>query len=138
MCTWTIVLLACHLGKEWKRALAYMDFMIASGLRPNAIHYTALITTCYKSWKPMAGLQVFTDMRQAGHAPDVVAWNAVIGGFAKTGQVEMAYRLLQQMQVCGAGGGVFSKGRGGGGHCFIVSPLCKPSAVLQVLPWVGP
>lgn len=79
------------LGKEMH------DYIMSSGLDINAYVGSSLIDMYVKCGSVEDARQVFDKL----HQRDVVSWNAMILGYAQSGQVDEALSLFHQMQLAG-------------------------------------
>lgn len=71
-------------GKQWQRAIQFLDEMRADGVPPNVISYGAAIKVCVTAGQWSQALNLLRTMRRDNIQPDVISYNYVIDGCAHT------------------------------------------------------
>merc|ERR1712137_501243 len=75
--------------------------MKQSGVRPNVITYSALISACGKGSQTEKALEVFAEMKQSGLKPNVITYSALISACVKGNQTEKALEVFAKMKRSG-------------------------------------
>ncbi|CAI9098082.1 OLC1v1034661C1 [Oldenlandia corymbosa var. corymbosa] len=89
----------CIMIDDSAGALAYFNEMRARGLAPTKISYTTLMKAFALSGQPKLAAQVFDEMLKDPRIKvDLVAWNMLVEGYSRLGQIEEAKSVIQQMK----------------------------------------
>ncbi|KAL0337966.1 UNVERIFIED_CONTAM: Pentatricopeptide repeat-containing protein [Sesamum calycinum] len=89
--------LKCSLLPAFEEGKQVHKHVIASGLGENLFVRTSLLNFYTKCEEVELGREVFDEMTEK----NVVAWSAMIGGYAKVGMVNEAFGLFREMQKGG-------------------------------------
>ncbi|KAK6127355.1 hypothetical protein DH2020_038898 [Rehmannia glutinosa] len=95
--TLAFVLKCCSILPAFEEGKQVHKHVIASGLGENLFVQTSLLNFYTKCDEVELGRKVFDEMRER----NVVAWSAMIGGYAKVGLVNEALELFREMQKGG-------------------------------------
>ncbi|KAL0346247.1 UNVERIFIED_CONTAM: Pentatricopeptide repeat-containing protein [Sesamum radiatum] len=95
--TLAFVLKCCSLLPAFEEGKQVHKHVIASGLGENLFVRTSLLNFYAKCEEVELGRKVFDEMTEK----NVVAWSAMIGGYAKAGMVNEAFGLFREMQKGG-------------------------------------
>lgn len=92
MCTdaWVDQWQGLRLGR---RPLTYRPWP-RTGVAPNVLTYTTLMSACSRHGQWERALQAFHHMEAAGLQPDVLAYNSAITAYARAGAWEKAWALF--------------------------------------------
>eukprot|EP00931_Biecheleriopsis_adriatica_P022127 TRINITY_DN14304_c0_g1_i3.p1 TRINITY_DN14304_c0_g1~~TRINITY_DN14304_c0_g1_i3.p1 ORF type:complete len:132 (-),score=31.27 TRINITY_DN14304_c0_g1_i3:27-422(-) len=75
--------------------------MKQSGLQPDAVTYSALISACAKSNQTEKALEIFAEMKQSGLQANVITYNALISACTKGERIEKALEIFAEMKQSG-------------------------------------
>lgn len=95
--TYASLLEACARAKSMALGTQVHQHMKKSGLQPDVILQTKLVSMYLKCRNLDFARQVFDEMAER----NVVSWTAMIAGYAQQGQEEKALELFSQMQQAG-------------------------------------
>lgn len=92
----------CILFDDSAGALAYFNEMRARGIAPTKISYTTLMKAFASSSQPKLANKVFYEMlKDPRITVDMVAWNMLVEGYSRVGNVEEAKNVVQRMKEKG-------------------------------------
>lgn len=92
----------CILVDDSMGALAYFNEMRARGIAPTKISYTTLMKAFASSGQPMLANKVFDEMLKDPRIKvDMIAWNMLVQGYSRLGQVEEVKNVIQRMKERG-------------------------------------
>lgn len=87
---------------RWKEALEIVDRMIANGVVPNAYALSAAIKACGAALRWREALGLYDKMIDSGILkPDLFCLSAAIDAAGRSGQTEVALRLLGDLRAAG-------------------------------------
>ncbi|KAG8044210.1 hypothetical protein GUJ93_ZPchr0229g18745 [Zizania palustris] len=78
-----------------------MDRCASPQAAPNGYTYSILIDCYRRAHRPDLGLAIFGRLLKTGLGLNVVAYNTVIDGFFKEGEVDKAYDLFREIKKQG-------------------------------------
>lgn len=88
----------CAKGKDYKKALYYLDNMLSKGINPNLVVYTSAIEACSEAGKYQEALRIIERMKPLGLKPDVTLINAAIKGCCISGAIDEAEALADTLR----------------------------------------
>ncbi|KAL4423402.1 hypothetical protein ABPG77_009980 [Micractinium sp. CCAP 211/92] len=84
-------------------AFATYRAMLAAGVRPTPHTFSMLVSACGRARQPRRAADVVERlMPQAGIAPQLPVWNALLGAYGRAGSVDAAYEAWVRMLDSGA------------------------------------
>ncbi|KDD73269.1 hypothetical protein H632_c2365p1, partial [Helicosporidium sp. ATCC 50920] len=76
--------------------------MLAANLAPDAFTFTTLVSACARARAPRRAEQVMQElMPAAGVVPSTPVWNALLGAYARAGEMDRAYEAWMAMLDAG-------------------------------------
>lgn len=82
-------------AKMWKRALEIKEDMLLSGIVPNTVTWSSLISACANAGLLEQAIIVFEEMLQAGAQPNTHCFNTLLHACVEVCQFDRAFRLFQ-------------------------------------------
>lgn len=76
-------------------ALRVKDDMLSSGITPNVVTWSSLISACANSGLVEQAFQLFEEMRQAGCEPNSQCFNTLLHACVEAHQYDRAFRIFQ-------------------------------------------
>lgn len=95
--TYTTAVCAC--GPDWILALQVVDDMIAAGVAPNLLTWTAVMGSCMSGEEPWEAVQAFQRMRDAGITPDLPCYRLALEACEKCGDFRGAEAIAVEIQM---------------------------------------
>ncbi|KAL6597304.1 hypothetical protein ACP70R_046744 [Stipagrostis hirtigluma subsp. patula] len=100
--TYNTLMDGCVLADDTAGALALFNEMRSRGIAPSTASYTTLMKALATSGQPKAAHRVFDEMeRDPGVAVDRAAWNMLVEGYCRLGQLEAAKQVVARMKAHG-------------------------------------
>lgn len=79
----------------WKQALEIKEDMLLSGIVPNTVTWSSLISACANAGLLEQAIIVFDEMLQAGGQPNTHCFNTLLHACVEVCQFDRAFRLFQ-------------------------------------------
>lgn len=95
--TYTTAVCAC--GPDWVLAFDVLDDMIAAGVAPNLLTWTAAMGSCMAGEEPRQAIAVFNRMREAGIMPDLPCARLAQEAYEKAGDPRGAEKIAIEIQM---------------------------------------
>jgi len=100
--TYNTLMDGCVLTDDSAGALAFFNEMRSRGIAPSTVSYTTLMKAFALSGQPKVAHKVFEEMeRDPRVAADRAAWNMLVEGYCRLGQVEAAKQVVERMKERG-------------------------------------
>ncbi|KAI3808596.1 hypothetical protein L1987_24551 [Smallanthus sonchifolius] len=95
---WNIMIIANSMHGNGNEALMLFNEMLNSGVKPNPVTFTAVLSGCSHSRLVDEGLFVFNSMSKVHMIePDAEHYSCVVDILSRAGRLEEAYRFIQNM-----------------------------------------
>ena len=85
---------------KFDESLYFIESMVANGCKPDVVMCTKLIKKFFQERKSNKAVRVMEILEKCGE-PDVFAYNALISGFCKANQIELANKVLDRLRSRG-------------------------------------
>nr|AYM00956.1 pentatricopeptide repeat protein [Salvia miltiorrhiza] len=82
-------------AKMWKQALEIKEDMLLSGIVPNTVTWSSLISACANAGLVEKAIILFDEMLQAGAQPNTHCFNTLLHACVEVCQFDRAFRLFQ-------------------------------------------
>lgn len=82
-------------AKMWKQALEIKEDMVSSGVIPNTVTWSSLISACANAGLVEQAIVLFDEMLQAGVQPNSQCFNILLHACVEACQFDRAFRLFQ-------------------------------------------
>ncbi|XP_002456190.1 pentatricopeptide repeat-containing protein At3g09650, chloroplastic [Sorghum bicolor] len=100
--TYNTLMDGCVLSDDSAGALAFFNEMRSRGIAPSTVSYTTLMKAFAVSGQPKVAHKVFEEMeRDPRVTVDRAAWNMLVEGYCRLGQVETAKQVVERMKERG-------------------------------------
>nr|GMC66052.1 pentatricopeptide repeat-containing protein At1g20230-like [Ipomoea batatas] len=97
---WNTMIFANSMHGNGEEALFLFNEMLSSGLQPNAMTFTAVLSGCSHSQLVDEGLLIFHSMtKDHGVEPEAEHYSCVVDVLSRAGCLEEAYRFIQEMPI---------------------------------------
>nr|AYM00762.1 pentatricopeptide repeat protein [Salvia miltiorrhiza] len=98
--SWSTMIAAYGYHGEGQEALDLFGMMLGSGVLPNSITFVSLLHACSHSGLVDEGLEIFSLMQDKyGVRPDVKHFTCVVDLFGRSGKLERALSLIEDMNI---------------------------------------
>ncbi|XP_030925207.1 pentatricopeptide repeat-containing protein At4g20770-like [Quercus lobata] len=92
--SWNVMIAGYGQKYQSEKAVEYLQRMQCSGFDPDEVTYINLLAACIKSGDIETGRRMFDSMP----CPSVSSWNAMLSGYAQSGNHKEAIKLFREMQ----------------------------------------
>ncbi|KAM7506945.1 hypothetical protein LguiA_017398 [Lonicera macranthoides] len=100
MVAWNTIIIANSMHGNGDKALSLFNEMINSGIKPNSVTFTGILSGCSHSKLVDEGLSAFYSMsREHGVKPDAEHYSCMVDVLGRAGRLEEAYRFIQEMPI---------------------------------------
>lgn len=82
-------------AKMWKQALEIKEDMVSSGVIPDTVTWSSLISACANAGLVEQAIKLFDEMLQAGGRPNPQCFNILLHSCVEACQYDRAFRLFQ-------------------------------------------
>ncbi|KAK2987501.1 hypothetical protein RJ640_012160 [Escallonia rubra] len=97
---WNTVIIANSMHGNGEEALLLFDEMVNSGVKPNSVTFTGVLSACSHSRLVDRGLSMFYSMdRDHAIEPDTEHYSCMVDVLSRAGRLEEAYRFIQDMPM---------------------------------------
>lgn len=97
---WNTIILANSMHGNGEKALSLFNEMVSSGLKPNAVTFTGVLSGCSHSQMVDEGLAVFHSMSKDHKVePDAEHYSCMVDVLSRGGRLADAYNFIQHMPV---------------------------------------
>lgn len=97
--SWTALICGFAQGSSGKQALLIFDKMRESGVRPNELTFTGILTACAQEGLVEDGRRYFRMMEEYGLRPRIQHYGCMVDLFGKAGLLAEAYEVTTTMPV---------------------------------------
>lgn len=98
--TWTAMATGLAIHGKGSEALELLDLMGAHGIKPNAVTFTSLLSSCCHGGLVEEGLQLFCMMKSKfGVTPHMQHYGCIVDLLSRSGQLKEAYEFIVAMPV---------------------------------------
>lgn len=100
MVAWNTIIIANSMHGNGGKSLSLFNEMINSGIKPNSVTFTGVLSGCSHSKLVDEGLSAFYSMsREHGVKPDAEHYSCMVDVLGRAGRLEEAYRFIQEMPI---------------------------------------
>ncbi|XP_021847810.1 pentatricopeptide repeat-containing protein At1g20230 [Spinacia oleracea] len=96
---WNTMIISNSMHGKGDEALLLFKNMIISGVKPNSVTFTGVLSGCSHSRLVDEGIQVFHSMRDYFIEPDADHYSSLVDLLSRAGQLEEAYEHIQKMPM---------------------------------------
>ncbi|XP_057451920.1 pentatricopeptide repeat-containing protein At1g20230-like [Lotus japonicus] len=97
---WNTMIIANAMHGNGKEALLLFENMLRSGVKPNSVTFTGVLSGCSHSRLVDEGLQIFNSMgRDHLVEPDANHYSCMVDVFSRAGRLDEAYKFIQRMPL---------------------------------------
>ncbi|KAJ6675024.1 PENTATRICOPEPTIDE REPEAT-CONTAINING PROTEIN [Salix viminalis] len=98
--TYNAVIDACGKGGvEFKRVVEIFDEMLRNRVQPDRITFNSLLAVCSRGGLWEAARSLSSEMLNRGIEQDIFTYNTLLDAVCKGGQMDMAYEIMEAMDV---------------------------------------
>ncbi|EXB75081.1 hypothetical protein L484_002711 [Morus notabilis] len=98
--SWSVMINGHGLNGDGKAAFDLFQQMKLSGLKPDRIIYSTLLSACSHSGLAEEGRRVFNSMVESGISPGVEHYACLVDLLARTGNLREAYDVVKELLPC--------------------------------------
>ncbi|VAI37970.1 unnamed protein product [Triticum turgidum subsp. durum] len=96
---WSVMIVAYANHSYGREAISLFEEMKKQGIKPDAITFLGVLYACSHSGMVSEGLQYFDSMRESGINPGVKHYGCVTDLLARSGQLEKAYKFIDELPI---------------------------------------
>ncbi|KAK4393375.1 Pentatricopeptide repeat-containing protein, chloroplastic [Sesamum angolense] len=97
---WNTIIIANSMHGRGEEALLLFNEMVASGVKPNSVTFTAVLSGCSHSQMVDEGLSIFHSMSKDHEVePDPEHYSCMVDVLSRGGRLEEAYNFIQKVPV---------------------------------------
>ncbi|MCO5570670.1 hypothetical protein L7F22_024397 [Adiantum nelumboides] len=97
--TWNALLTGCVQNQQWVLTLSLFDQLQQEGVKPDRVTFLCIMKACGSLGSFERCKLLYVQIREIGLVSDVIVSNALIGMFAKSGELQQANEVLKILQV---------------------------------------
>ncbi|CAL4927801.1 unnamed protein product [Urochloa decumbens] len=96
---WSVMIVAYANHSYGREAILLFEEMKKQGIKPDDITFLGVLYACSHSGLVSEGLQYFDDMRDHGIVPGIKHYGCVTDLLARSGQLERAYKFIDELPI---------------------------------------
>ncbi|WMV15012.1 hypothetical protein MTR67_008397 [Solanum verrucosum] len=97
---WNTMIIGNSMHGKGEEALLLFREMVSSGVKPNSVTFTGVLSGCSHSQLVDKGLVIFYAMRKEhGVEPDSEHYSCMVDALSRAGRLEQAYNFIQNMPM---------------------------------------
>ncbi|KAL6551682.1 hypothetical protein OROGR_007836 [Orobanche gracilis] len=97
---WNTIITANSMHGNGKKALSLFNEMVGSGVKPNSVTFTGVLSGCSHSQMVDTGLLIFNSMKRDHKVePDAEHYSCMVDVLSRGGRLAEAYKFIQEMPV---------------------------------------
>ncbi|XP_049385305.1 pentatricopeptide repeat-containing protein At1g20230-like [Solanum stenotomum] len=97
---WNTMIIGNSMHGKGEEALLLFREMVSSGVKPNSVTFTGVLSGCSHSQLVDKGLVIFYTMRKEhGVEPDSEHYSCMVDALSRAGRLEQAYNFIQNMPM---------------------------------------
>ncbi|GAV89645.1 PPR domain-containing protein/PPR_2 domain-containing protein/DYW_deaminase domain-containing protein [Cephalotus follicularis] len=97
---WNTIIIANSMHGNGNEAVLLFHNMLGSGIKPNSVTFTGVLSGCSHSRLVHEGLQIFNSMnREHSIDPDADHYSCMVDVLSRAGRLEEAYEFIQRMPI---------------------------------------
>ncbi|XP_071709652.1 pentatricopeptide repeat-containing protein At1g20230-like [Rutidosis leptorrhynchoides] len=97
---WNTIIISNSMHGNGEQALMLFKKMLNSGVKPNAVTFTGVLSGCSHSRLVDEGLEIFNSMRRVHSVePDSEHHSCIVDVLSRAGRLDEAYRFIQDMVI---------------------------------------
>lgn len=99
LATWNSMIMGFSIYSLGERAILHFDEMLEEGIKPDAITFTALLSSCKHSGLIEEGWRYFDSMRNYGIIPTIEHYSCMVDLLGRAGYLDEAWEFVQSMPL---------------------------------------
>ncbi|KAG8098537.1 hypothetical protein GUJ93_ZPchr0013g37214 [Zizania palustris] len=96
---WSVMIVAYANHGYGKEAISMFEEMKKQGIKPDHVTFLGVLYACSHSGMVSEGLQYFDSMREYGIVPGIKHYGCVTDLLARSGQLERAYKFIDELPI---------------------------------------